>query len=620
MYGDIAILCRTGTYFGLFEDAMRAHNIPYITTAGRGYFNRPEVTDLIGLLSALYNDADHLALAAVLRSPLFSLSDSALYALRKAGDSLWGVLTADVPPDDFPADELPALDFARSVLSDLKTRTRRARIADILREALEATHYLAFLESQAHGIQSRANVQKLVEQAETSGVVTLSQFLNYIEQVKSAEARESDAALDAENAVQLMTIHASKGLEFKVVFLPMTNDHTNQDNEVVKAHPILGLVCKLPNRDGDSFKPFPFRHAKHIKQAKEDAEALRLFYVAATRVKNLLILSGSYNVSKDGKIGSTGRMSHLLDHQPTLTGTHGTHVSYSDITARVLPRTAHAIGGRTLPQIDDSIIPVTPPLFHTIPSRVIDRAKHVTTTDLSHLSQSRNAPTAEERKQAGGRFRRGVLGQSDSPIRFLTAGIQSSRAPSRVVGEVVHEAIRFGYDSEADDELRALLQSLVWSQPIGPDLHADAVARALDLIGRYRQSTLSNDIHLSPTVYREIPFVYDLNDIIIHGQIDLLYRDAHRVWTLVDYKTDYIPRGGDIRTHSQRHLTQLAVYARAVRERLNLTQDAQTLQVKLHYLSVNTTVDLSDTELESALIGGLSALVSQTLTQEDDHA
>lgn len=620
MYGDIAILCRASTSFSVFEDALRTQGIPYITTAGRGYFDRQEVADLMSLLTALYNDGDHLALAATLRSPLFCLSDAALYALRQAGKSLWGVLTADQPPADFPSDELPALNFARSVLATLKTRTRRARIADILRDALDATGYLAFLESQAHGTQSRANVQKLIEQAETSGVVTLSQFLTYVEQVKSAEARESDAALDAENAVQLMTIHASKGLEFKVVFLPMTNDQKPQVSAILLHHPTLGLVCKSPSRDNDSFKPFPYLHAKGLRESKEEAEALRLFYVAATRAKNQLILSGSYSLTKEGTPSSSGRMKHLLEHQIGLLNAHPDSVQYTDIKGRVLPRVSRASGGHALPTVDNSITPVSPPLFQAIVENPTDRARHVTTTDLSHLSQSHSAPTFEERKRAGARFRRGVLGQSDSPIRFLTAGVQSYHAPSRVVGEVVHEAIRFGYDSEADDELRGLLNSLVWSQPIGPDLHADAVTRALSLIRRYRQSDLCADIQKAPTVYREVPFVYNLHHIIIHGQIDLLYQSAEGIWTLVDYKTDYIQRDGDLRAHSQRHLTQLAVYARAARERLSLTEGGQALQVKLHYLSANATLTLDKTDLESALSGDLNALVQQTLKRDTGHA
>jgi len=617
-YGDIAILCRTSTKFNVYEDALRAQSIPYITNAGRGYFDRPEVIDLIALLKALYNDGDHLSLAAVLHSPLFGLSDAALYTLRTAPNpSLWSAVTEDAPPDDFPEDERDVLDFARRVLLSLKPRARRARIADILREAIDATGYLAFLESQPHGTQSRANIQKLVEQAENTGVVTLSQFLTFIKQIKTAEARESDAALDAENAVQLMTIHASKGLEFNVVFLPDTNDHKNPEKDALLLHPMLGMVCKLPTGEEKLPAPFPYLHAKSLKERREEAESLRLFYVAATRAKDLLILSGHFDVNAQGEASAKGRMGHLMAHQASLISAHGEHIAYTDILARVLPRnTSTGASGNTLPTIDDAVTPVTPVLFRPIRTRLTDRAKHVTTTDLSHLSQSRYAPSAPERDKAKKRFRRGVLGQSDSAIRFLTGGNLTSRAPSRVVGEVVHEAIRFGYDAENDERLRGLLKSLVWAQPLAPALHADAVSRALDLIQRYRKSALYREINASASVYREIPFVYHLDKRIIHGQIDLLFKSPSGVWTLVDYKTDYVARdsdgGIDLRAHSERHLIQLAVYASAVRERLSYRGEF-SLAVKLHYIAANATHTLTDAELKNALAGGLSAYVTHAL-------
>jgi len=624
-YGDIAILCRTSTKFNIYEDALRVQGIPYITNAGRGYFNRQEVADLVTLLKALYNEGDHLALAAALHSPLFGLSDAALYALRGVPNpSLWEAVTVDAPPADFPDDERDALNFARRILLTLKPRARRARIADILREAVDATGYLAFLESQSHGTQSRANVQKLIEQAEKTGVVTLSQFLTYIEQVKTAEARESDAALDAENAVQLMTIHASKGLEFSVVFLPGANDHKNPEKDPLLLHPTLGLACKMPTREIKAADPFPYLHAKAINEGREEAESLRLFYVAATRAKDRLIVSGYYKPNADGENTAGGRMGHLLAHQATLIGAHGDDIAYTDISARVLARNARAdTVSRTLPTVNAAVFPATPPLFEPIKTRLADRAKHVTTTDLSHLSQSRHAPTAPERDKARNRFRRGVLGGSDSAIRFLTGGSLTSRAPSRVVGEVVHEAIRFGYDAEPDDALRRLLKSLVWGQALAPDLHADAVARALNLIQRYRRSELYADIKASPAVYREIPFVYHLNGSIIHGQIDLLFKSPDGAWTLVDYKTDYIHKLGwgydedDLRAHSQRHLIQLAVYASAVRARLE-SREGFNLQVKLHYIAADATLALTHAELDAALVDGLSTLVRQALGAESE--
>lgn len=111
-FGDVAVLFRAMTSAPLVEDVFKATGIPYVTIAGRGYFDRQEVWDLLNLLRALHNPGDDLALAAALRSPLFGLSDEALLALRlppegsRAPLPLWQALRGD-DPADFPAMKSP---------------------------------------------------------------------------------------------------------------------------------------------------------------------------------------------------------------------------------------------------------------------------------------------------------------------------------------------------------------------------------------------------------------------------------------------------------------------------------------------------------------------------------
>ncbi len=115
----------------LYEDVFKAAGLPYVTVAGKGYYDRQEVWDLLNLLRALHNPADDLALAVALRSPLFGLSDDALLSLRLARDDEGEIcrcgtalLAGDAP--FFPADDLPARDFARRVLLDLRDMAGRA--------------------------------------------------------------------------------------------------------------------------------------------------------------------------------------------------------------------------------------------------------------------------------------------------------------------------------------------------------------------------------------------------------------------------------------------------------------------------------------------------------------
>ncbi len=220
-YGDVALLLQALTHVTLYEEAFKAEGIPYLTVAGKGYFDRQEVWDLLNLLRALYNPADNLALAAALRSPLFSLSDDALLRLRRlrAGDGkpipLWEALDQ---PDQAP-DEADLIAFARDTLRELRASAGRVTIAELLRSALDATGYLAVLTGLPDGARRRGNVEKLLDKAETSGRVTLSAFVQYLKDMSDYEAREGEALLESAGAVRVMSVHKSKGLEFPLVLL-----------------------------------------------------------------------------------------------------------------------------------------------------------------------------------------------------------------------------------------------------------------------------------------------------------------------------------------------------------------------------------------------------------------
>src|SRR5262249_30348907 len=150
-YGDAALLFQATTHLTVYEEALKAEQIPYLTVAGKGYYDRQEVWDLLNLLRALYNPADQLSLAAGLRSPLFGLSGEAVVALRlvrwtrdEEGKPipLWDALNQ---VDFVPADEIALVYFARDTLRDLRRKAGRVTIAELLRLALDATGYLAML-------------------------------------------------------------------------------------------------------------------------------------------------------------------------------------------------------------------------------------------------------------------------------------------------------------------------------------------------------------------------------------------------------------------------------------------------------------------------------------------
>ncbi|MDQ7037550.1 MAG: 3'-5' exonuclease [Anaerolineae bacterium] len=310
-YGDAAILFQTTTHITIYEDVLKALNIPFVTVAGRGYYNRQEVWDMLNLLKALHSPTDNLSLAAALRSPMFGFSDEMLLALRRLRDEsqdrrsiipLWDALSVeDIPPLD--AAQLERIRFARDILHELRDLAGRVTISELLRRSLSKTGYLAALTGLPGGARLRRNVEKLIDIAEASGKITLGAFSHYLDDLTAQEVREGEAVLDASGAVRLMTVHASKGLEFPIVVLVDASRRLrDMDNDVLLYdRATRRYVCKI--YDADERKhigSYAYRYAKMLKNLREEAEHKRLLYVAATRARDCLIVAGSIRITQKG--------------------------------------------------------------------------------------------------------------------------------------------------------------------------------------------------------------------------------------------------------------------------------------------------------------------------------
>ncbi len=297
-YGDIAMLFRASSAFEPFEAALRAQGVPFLTTAGRGYYGRNEVQDLIHLLRVIDDPNDDLALVGVLRSPLFALDDATIIGLRLEsrptegigkgffgeGQALSAEETTSFPP-------VP-LAFARQVLADLQAMRGQATVVELLRAALERTGYLATVSGLDDGERRRVNVEKLVAAARLSGARGLRAFREYLDHLLRTETREGEAPLEGHGSVRLMTIHRSKGLEFPLVALPDLGRTSPPARARWLARQPYGLALKVRDPDDEDCLPTAMLLARRADATMERAESERLLYVALTRAQDYLLLSG----------------------------------------------------------------------------------------------------------------------------------------------------------------------------------------------------------------------------------------------------------------------------------------------------------------------------------------
>lgn len=610
-YDDMALLFQSMSQITLYEEVFKALELPFVTVAGRGYYSRQEVWDLLNLLKTLYNPADNLALASVLRSPLFGLSDDALLALRLLEDEagkralLWDALSR---PETVPADEVELVAFARECLYDLAALAGRVTISELLREALNRTGFLATLTGLPDGARRRGNVEKLLAKAESSGKITLGAFEQYLSDLSAREVREGEALVDVEGAVTLMTVHASKGLEYPVVVLVDAGwERGNRSADALLYDRDYGLCCKVYSAESEKLEPtVMFQQAQYRQRLREEAERRRLLYVAATRAQDYLLVSGCGKRSRDGVLKLDGWLDWLADalqlHEHLdLPGEKTLSYDWGQVRLNlrdsIVPDDLAAAD--EFPAWDrlplDAPLPaepVQPPLLRPVEVDRTAVARHLSVTQVADLGGSEVEP------YYGQRFRRAVL--QDAPGHV--SPVPYPKSFKRLIGEMVHEALRWWQWDEEGRNLDQLLEAYAWEQGIvGEDEKRRAVREARALLEHYQRSEVYGWLTGAKALYRELPFVYDNGRRIIHGVIDTLFQRADGTWAVLDYKTSALERP-DLRAaeaHARRFHMQVGVYAAAACEQLNV--DAAQVAVYIHYVRFGLTVTVPAEHWQDAL-------------------
>lgn len=289
--GDIALLAPTGADLWRYEEALERRGIPVATQAGKGLFRRQEVQDLIALTRALADRRDTLALGALLRGPLVGLSEEELL------DVVWALPRSEEEPDRIPRLDLgvnPAAishPLARDVIEKLQALQRRGNSTtphQLLSQAVDVLRLRPILLDRHRGQAERAlaNVDLYLSLSNSYAVRGLRAFSEAMTVAWTDEARAVEGRPDAqEEAVALFTMHAAKGLEWPVV-IPI-NTMTG----------VMAPDSAVIDRQNDTFycpvlgvPPSGYDTARQAEKAELDRERVRLWYVAATRARELLIL------------------------------------------------------------------------------------------------------------------------------------------------------------------------------------------------------------------------------------------------------------------------------------------------------------------------------------------
>jgi ATP-dependent helicase/nuclease subunit A len=608
--GDITLLFRALTNVEYYEEALRNHNIDYYLVGGHAFYAQQEIFDIVNLLRAVASPCDEVSLVGILRSPMFGILDETLFHLSKHKDGLsggfWSVLDSlesDGSPSLFKAkdvaddsasrvsktgrkplhskDELARVRFAAETLAELHAEKDRMPIAQLIHKALERTGYDAMLLAEFLGERKLANLHKLIEQArqfDAAGIFTLADFITQLAQFVARQPDEPLAATQPEsiNAVRLMSIHQSKGLEFPVVVVVDVDRPRRTIGERIAFTRELGPMVRMPEcmSGYDLFQ--------QAEREEDLAELTRLLYVAATRAGDYLILSSGM----DDLDKPQGPWTELLRRHFDL----GAGTLLRDPSRKMVKVTCEE------PVLPRKASPVAK--SHDLIKTVAKAQKLAAAGKGDVPDQSR--PIAVD---YGARRHYSVSrlqGTITSHTAVLASGEDDASYPAATLdplgfGTLVHAVL--ADLAVGKDDSRAAIESLARKHAI---LHlptaGNEIAEATDLIANLTQTPRWASIRGASRTYSELEFLIawppdgaDLGlngnlprDTFIQGFIDCLYLDAAGDWRLMDYKTNRISPQTISATVASYEM-QMLVYALAAEHVLK----RPPAEIFLHFLRGN---------------------------------
>ncbi|MFO8051571.1 MAG: UvrD-helicase domain-containing protein [Thermoplasmatota archaeon] len=502
-FGDIAILLPTRKGFQHYENALRAENIPFQVYKGKGFFERQEVKDVLHLLSFITDPVDDLALASALKGPFFGLSDEDLLKISTSGGR--SLHEKMVNSGSFPAE------------ADLISRLMEISDSRVPYQALDDI----FREIGAHAVMGGArgsrNLDRLVEWAmEESSAGSMPELKERLRRLVEDPPKEGEPPIRVdEDSVSVMTVHAAKGLEWPMVMvLGMNHEPRGGWTRPYNLDPEKGLSIKIMDpATGELVRTPSYLDSQEDQEDKELQERKRLLYVACTRARDHLVLSGSIPMDRYGREREPHGMMRLL-------------WSSMDLSLEELDKGVKMVGGTAVNLIKVSREDLTEAEQDDVGHMEMDQGVEGTSVEVPGpvrgnqptylLSPSRILQTDDEK--------RGIPLDYPDP-----EGI-----PPDVMGDMVH----------------SVLQGLPVSRVVRERGLEGSEEKVLELTGAIKEQM---DVKGLDPVHTEVEITGELDGEPVIGRIDLIARNREGKLVVVDHKTG---------RKKEKHLEQVRIYAK----------------------------------------------------------
>jgi ATP-dependent helicase/nuclease subunit A len=518
--GDIAILFRTRESHREFEDALERHGLPSYVYKGLGFFDTDEIKDVLSLLWYLADPLSDLRAAAWLRSRFVGITDEGLRrmaaftgAAARVADArqspdLAEALRSEQPPavlGQLDADDAEALVAARAASRRWRAQVDRIPPAELLDVVLEESAYLVEIRGPRF-LQARENLKKIraiIRRIQNRGYATLDRIASHLDRL--AVGDDANAAIDASDAVSLMTVHAAKGLEFPVVFVVNLSRGTAN-----RRPPIRITTAAGEGEPSVAVGDFQSSGDEDIA-SKEREETKRLLYVAVTRARDRLYLGTAL---KDGVVqAGRGSLAEVLP-------------------ASLLDRFADAAASGTVSWLASSGV------AHAL--RVCASGAAPAPGTTSH-QPPRVSSVSDFARLDDPSLPHQTVASATGQANLVEAGFQP-RPPvesDRLVGSLVHRLLqREGLACEVSDGwIAERLRSLIRVEESIAIADRDAlIRRAAAAYRAFSTHQGLSALYLSGIAYHEVPFSLAVDNHIVRGTIDCLVRSDSDV-TVLEFKT-----------------------------------------------------------------------------------
>jgi ATP-dependent helicase/nuclease subunit A len=567
--GEIVLLFAAGTDAEWYEEELRRAGLPTYRATGRGYFGQQQVADLLAYLRLLHNRYDDQALVSVLASPFVGLSNDALVLIRRSASRrpLYAGIERQLPVHLSAHDERLIRAFKQRY-ERLVTASARLPLERLCEEIVAAHDYDLAVLAQWDGRRRYANLRKLARLARSYEELRgpdIEGFVRFVRQQELAGAKELEAVAEEEgaNAVRLLTIHAAKGLEFKVVIVA----DAGRDRRAPSPDEILALSDgRFGFRVADPVSSkvrgaFAYDDVRRTREAEEKAERLRLYYVAMTRAIDRLIVSGA--IDREQKADAATPMGWVLgrlgcDEEFERAAAEPVELERGD--ARLLlrverfrpeapaaePEEATAAEPGQLALFDalpDGAARLAPtlPLLEPLPRPPLHDVRRLSFSAIALFDRCSYRYFAERVARMSERAVAAVPGRS---------GMAATE-----VGDAVHRLLEL----DAGVELNAGVELV---RDWYPAVTEEELERIGAFVDSFRRSELAARIAELAAVTKEPHFTFEHDDVLVHGYLDVFHRDGPRA-LVVDYKTNSLAEGTPEEIVEADYRLQRIVYALA---------------------------------------------------------